>query len=231
MVADQLFHLPCHWVLAAEISHYDQAQERWLSEVEKDRLARFRLEEDRQRFTIAHSLKRFCLSKLLGLNATALTFTEGSKGKPSCDQRQGLFFNISHSGNWALLGVSTIADLGVDVESWDREVGDSVLQYALNTEQIARVKNSSNPQQQFMLYWTQKEAISKAIGLGISIDLKSLSCSGEFGLSQITYDREILHVHSRIIAGKYIASVSTQTEQVPAFYTLNSWDKSGVQLI
>jgi 4'-phosphopantetheinyl transferase len=226
-----LFDLPCHWVIVANIDLFEEDQLAWLSNDEKVRFDRFRFEDDKKRYGLAHSIKRFCLSKLLGIAAENLSFSEGEKGKPICDQDKGLNFNISHSGNWVLFGISTHSILGVDIEPIEREISDSVLDYALNQGQIEAVKCSNKPQQQFMLFWTQKEAISKALGLGISINFKPLTCSGLLGLSDFVYENHEMTVYSRVIEEDSIASTCSISDLIPKFYKLQSWqDFSVIQI-
>ncbi|PKV49534.1 4'-phosphopantetheinyl transferase [Aquimarina sp. MAR_2010_214] len=81
-------------------------------------------------------------------------------------------FNISHSGEFVVCVLTDIGDVGIDIEKIDSiEINDFKSQMTPNEwEQISTSENTKNS---FFKYWTQKEAIIKAHGKGLSIPLKS----------------------------------------------------------
>ncbi len=230
MLFEKVLQLPCHGVIAASIKSVSIVDKlSLLSNEEAQRANRFRREEDKQRYILAHALKRYCLSRLLNTTAAQLVFSNGAKGKPHCESLNAPSFNISHSGDWVLLGLSSKGDIGVDVEASDREVSDAVANYALTKEQLIDVNQFNKPHNQFMIYWTQKEAISKALGLGLSIDFQTVECSGVLGNSILEHSNETLYVHSRC-SGNYMFSIASTVNDDLTFYALNSWTKAGLLL-
>jgi len=224
--SDNLWVLPAHWVIAAPIAMMDGDLSvllgRILSDEEKTRSLKFRQESDRNSYLLAHGLKRFALSKLLGIEANLLKFSTGEKGKPLCDDLGAPMFNLSHSGEWVLCGVSSISSIGVDVEIANREVSDAVANYSLSALQLKDVYQSTDVRERFMLYWTQKEAISKALGLGLSIGFKSLECNGIKGRSNVDYLDHTLTVESRML-DDYVVSVATSSPEQVLFHRLTQW--------
>lgn len=80
-------------------------------------------------------------------------------------------FNISHSGNIVVF-VSSEYKVGIDIELVkDIDIDDFKLQMT-NTE-WNKIELSLNKTTAFYEYWTQKEAVIKANGKGLSIPLKS----------------------------------------------------------
>ncbi len=230
MTFQKILQLPCHCVVAASITSISiDGKLSLLSNDEVQRANRFRREEDRQRYILVHALKRYCLSHLLNIDAAQLVFSSGDKGKPFCKNINAPFFNISHSGDWVLLGVSSQGDVGVDVEVSGRKVSDAVANYALTKKQLIDVNQSNTPHHQFMIYWTQKEAISKALGLGLSIDFQTVECSGSLGDSISKHSDETLYVHSRL-SGSYMFSVASTAKESSTFYQLRSWEKEELLL-
>ncbi len=97
-----------------------QAQYRaLLSPDELLRLSRFVFERDRHRHLVSRALVRVVLGRRLGIDASALAFGATPQGKPTLTSppHAGLTFNLTHSGNRAILAISQGLDVGVDVEA------------------------------------------------------------------------------------------------------------------
>ncbi|HEX3497292.1 MAG TPA: hypothetical protein VHT02_09025, partial [Methylocella sp.] len=77
-----------------------------LSRGEKDRSNRFLRAEDRALFAMTRGMLRHLLSEATGVLADKIAFTEGPYGKPRLAGTDGPHFNVSHSGCWALIGIS-----------------------------------------------------------------------------------------------------------------------------
>jgi len=152
-----------------------------LGDEELTRLDRFRQHPDKERHVLAHSLKRAVLSQYLSSTTHELSFSQSDYGKPFCVHPDSPFFNLSHSGDWVVLAVSAESEVGVDVE-FERAIdADSIVKRVSSAREIAVYQRSECPQNCFLCLWTQKEAISKACGQGISVGLSSIPCSGEVG--------------------------------------------------
>lgn len=144
------------WTVALNQSlpFYDHAH---LCAAECERAARFRFEDDRTRWLRAHAFLRTILGAELGLHPAALEFTKGEHGKPALANDPACEFNLSHSGEYALIAVSEVA-VGIDVE----RIRDKVDMAAL----LRRLSETDLPDTTQALYnrWTQREAKSKAAG-------------------------------------------------------------------
>ncbi|SHL04278.1 4'-phosphopantetheinyl transferase family protein [Flavobacterium chilense] len=81
-------------------------------------------------------------------------------------------FNISHSGEIVVCALSDEHQMGIDIEAITNiELQDFKSQM---TEKEWRTVNDSNDKREtFFNYWTQKEAVIKAHGHGLSVPLKS----------------------------------------------------------
>ena len=97
-------------------------------------------------------------------------------GKPRLAD-DALAFNLSHSGSLALVAVSQVGPLGVDVEEHRviREV-DRLARRYFTPGEAALV--AAEPRAFFRL-WTRKEAWIKAQGGGLAIPLDTVDVSGE----------------------------------------------------
>lgn len=85
----------------------------------------------------------------------------------------GIDFNISHSGKFVLCTISDSERVGVDVEQM-RHVDVAEFKDFFSAGEYEAILQASNPNAQFFLYWTLKEAAIKADGRGLSIPLSKV---------------------------------------------------------
>ncbi|MGN1403854.1 MAG: 4'-phosphopantetheinyl transferase family protein [Ruminococcus sp.] len=119
----------------------------------------------------AHQLLRRVLLESYGLPLPKIA--RDSHGKPFFPDEPGIHFNLSHCRELAVCGVSD-RPLGVDVEEV-RPLRERVLRRAFSPEECQAVRNSQQPDEYFFRLWTLKESYVKAIGVGISYPLQTLS--------------------------------------------------------
>ena len=81
-------------------------------------------------------------------------------------------FNISHSGNIAICTLTDRSSIGIDVEL-KKKIDVQDFKSQMTSKEWMRVSGSSDSQSAFYEYWTQKEAVIKAHGHGLSLPLKS----------------------------------------------------------
>ncbi|MEO0442116.1 MAG: 4'-phosphopantetheinyl transferase superfamily protein [Pseudomonadota bacterium] len=217
---------PFHGVfcISLDLMCYQQGLLSCLSSDEKARMQRYRQPDDARRHLLAHGFKRLLLSRLLAVAPQALSFSANPRGKPRCDTPNAPWFNLSHSGDWVIVGISEFAEIGVDVECVQRQTSEGVVNTVLSDEQRQRVQAAANPEQVFMYYWTQKEAISKAIGMGLSVDFQTLACCGQLGRSESPYDKQTIYLQTGLLGGDYVLSIASASPQDALIYRVDSWD-------
>jgi 4'-phosphopantetheinyl transferase len=133
--------------------------------------SRFHFDRDRIRYRSSHSQLRQLLSRYLGERPWALQFGHGPQGKPFVEAAtKPITFNLSHSGNFALVAVANGCDVGVDVEIVRTDPTLSQVADRFFTPGEARWLATQDPTGFFRL-WTLKEACIKAAGGGLSIPL------------------------------------------------------------
>ena len=86
-------------------------------------------------------------------------------------------FNISHSGDYVICSITDKGTLGVDIERMESIKIEEFL--FLFTE--SEIKGIDNRLDMFYHLWTQKEALSKAIGKGFGVNLKDILIENETG--------------------------------------------------
>lgn len=150
-----------------------------LSLDEIQRAENFHFPRDRNRFILAHRTLREILAQYLNCQPSQLDFSKNKYGKPFLSG-YNVQFNLSHSGTFALLAVSAVHKVGIDVEQVrpDVEIDDLGRRYFSQSEH-AELMGLHHEQRTaaFFRYWTLKEAYIKAHGLGLSLPLDSFDVS------------------------------------------------------
>lgn len=146
-----------------------------LAAEERARAARFHLPRDADRYRRAHAMRRFVLGRYLGCPPADLRFAEDEHGRPRLappsDAGPELEFNASQSGGLALLAVTCGARSGVDIELAqplpDLQDVARHLFHGAEWRAIAASADDAARQDAFLRCWTRKEALVKAIGVGL----------------------------------------------------------------
>ena len=169
------------WRVSTKVSPASvRSAEPTLSADESQRAARFRFDTDRHRFTVSHIALRDILSRYLLIEPANIGFTIGEYGKPATTSDAKLDFNLSHSGDYALITLSRERKVGVDVEHFrDNMEIDKIASRFFSEKENAELMSLPSDQQQigFFNCWTRKEAYIKAHGLGLSLSLDSFDVS------------------------------------------------------
>jgi len=150
-----------------------------LSADESQRAARFRFPNDKRSYIVAHGGLREILVRYLLCEPGKLSFSTGEYGKPTLENHN-LEFNLSHSGEFALIAVSQACRIGVDVERHRPDLEHEKIAHRFFspnevTELLALPPEKRAPG--FFNCWTRKEAYIKAHGLGLSMALDSFDVS------------------------------------------------------
>jgi len=164
---------------AAEIEH----QLQYLSDDERARANRFVFKQNRDAFIAARGALRRTLALYLQADPTSLRFDYTSHGKPainSADNPQDLRFNLSHSAGMALLALTQGCEVGIDIEKVraDFPYLEIAQQFFTAAEYAALCATAPALQAEtFFNYWTHKEALIKATGVGLSVPLNQFEVS------------------------------------------------------
>ncbi len=193
-ISDPAFQLETQITLPAEEVHLwrvdlasvAKAEKRWddiLSADERARATRFHFSRDRQYFTATRALLRTILGGYLDSDPKALRFQYSEKEKPSLTAPQSgnpVEFNVSHSGDVALLAFARGRDIGVDVERLRENFDHKAIAHRFFSEQEQRQLAALAPADRyrgFFRCWTRKEAYIKARGTGLSLPLRQFDVS------------------------------------------------------
>ena len=154
-----------------------------LSADESARATRSFFEKDRRSFIRCRSTLRVLLGRYLQTAPDRLEFCYNGFGKPELVVLPPTFplrFNVSHSGDWALVAMTLEHRIGVDIERV-RQLEDIDDLARNNFSRIELEVYQHLPDEQrtpaFFHAWTRKEAFVKACGEGLSRPLTEFDVS------------------------------------------------------
>ena len=124
-----------------------------------------------------YSQRNQYLSQLLQSDLQNTDFARTSYGKPYLKKHADFYFNHSHSqAHYVLASSFKIADLGVDIEDLNRAVRfEALAAHAFHADERAHWQATEFDPHYWFKVWTTKEALLKASGLGIRLNLKELN--------------------------------------------------------
>jgi 4'-phosphopantetheinyl transferase len=151
-----------------------------LSLDEIERLERLRGSEVGRRWLISRAALREILAAELGGSPSSVRLQLGAHGRPALDpgiHPTDLDFNLSHSGDVALVAVARGLRVGIDVERLRRgrdplRIADRYFSEA-EVEAVRTFPQADRPAA-FLRYWTAKEALAKGLGLGLRAPIGQL---------------------------------------------------------
>ncbi|MFL6121630.1 4'-phosphopantetheinyl transferase family protein, partial [Actinophytocola sp.] len=153
-----------------------------LDEVDRGRFAGYRREADKLRFLTGRALIRGVVSAELGVAPGEVVLDSScfDCGKPHGKPKvvgSALEVSISHSGDWVVLAMTDGASVGVDVEEVrDAEV-DGLAGICFSPPELATFKGVPEEERRgaFFTYWARKEAVLKATGKGMWVQMSKLT--------------------------------------------------------
>lgn len=131
-----------------------------------------------QQSAIRRFYLRLLLGAYLGIPGKDVKISRRLKGRPELDARQSagkLDFSVARSGDGYLVGISSGATIGVDLEFAERRASKplALARRYFSATEIEALSGLEDDllQRAFMHTWACKEAVVKASGLGIANQL------------------------------------------------------------
>ncbi len=137
-------------------------------------------------------LLRHALRDAAGIELLTANIGKGDQGKPYLIDHPDLYFNLSHAGSEVAAAVGDMP-VGIDVET-RTDPGHGVAEHVFSAEELDELRGAKDPDREFTILWTRKEAYVKCTGTGITIPLNSFSvledCLGEYRLKTLQAKKE-----------------------------------------
>ena len=167
-----LFHVDLTTHAARESNALD-----WLDGEELSRWREFQYPGPRRRFALCRAALRALLCERLECDNDRLEFGAAEYEKPFAvlnGSPAPVGFNVSHSGEHGLIAIADRGRVGVDVEEFSSRPNlDGIIETVFGPEEqgeLALVRGRRKLRLFFRL-WTIKEALIKAVGMGLYMDM------------------------------------------------------------
>jgi len=149
----------------------------------QERIRRYRKEENKYQLMIGRLLLKEGMNQLgyKDFKLTDLYYNEYNCPLWSND----IHFNIAHSGTVVACAFSDESRIGLDVEKI-KVLDLNNFEYILNELDHENIEKAINPYDAFFKIWTIKEAVTKALGKGLLIDVQQIYIYDEYAVLEET---------------------------------------------
>lgn len=143
-------------------------------------------------------------------------FVIGEFGKPFFADENNIFFNLSHSGDFAVCAISDQC-IGVDVQERINSF-DGVDEFFLSVNEKTLLDEAEDPVELFTKIWTVKESYFKYTGMGIPNDSESYDIFANHSF----FSEKALFMETHKLERGYVSICSKKKEKLiflsaPAF--------------
>jgi phosphopantetheinyl transferase len=151
-----------------------------LNEDDRAAMRTLRCQSARESATAARILLRLSLSAMTGRRIAPQDwqFARNNFGKPFVkDTGEGIDFSVSHVDAVVMIATGRDVSVGIDVETVDQQLEDKVVDHFCHTSerQVIEALPAAQRRRVFLEFWTEKEAYTKMLGVGHSLEFQSLS--------------------------------------------------------
>ena len=161
-----------------------------LNDAERRQAEGYYRPEHGERFASGRGVLRTLVAGYLQQRPQDVAFTTGRWGKPEVASSTGLqlSFNLSHCEAWGVAAFARQGQVGIDIERV-RHLPDAMSiarrQFSPAEFEWLAAADTSRQAEVFFRIWTRKEAVLKAVGAGLSIDLRGFSVTAVQGSGEL----------------------------------------------
>jgi len=117
---------------------------------------------------VTRTVRRAVFAALLGATPGDIAYDIGAKGKPALRNDPSLHFSVSHSHDTAMIAVTRVAPVGVDVDRIrPMDHAAAVLRRFFSEAEMLEILSADNPEFRYIRAWTRAEATVKVRGASV----------------------------------------------------------------
>lgn len=145
-----------------------------IDEERQNKILKFHKREDAERSLLGDFLVRAVLCEMLHVKNGDIRIKRDAMGKPYVGNTPGVFFSISHSGNWITAAFDSMP-VGIDIERV-KKVDPAAAGNILDTGDYAEMTAREEGRRQHYFYkcWTYHESYVKMRGQGMTLPLAGM---------------------------------------------------------
>ncbi len=132
----------------------------------QEHILKQRIKQNADNMLVGGILAKAVIKKTFGIDFEKQEFAYSEHGKPYLPHYPCVHFNLSHSEEYVVCGVCD-KPIGVDIQKISKYNPD-VAKRVCNEEEFKQIEEGSDKSSEFTMLWTQKEAVLKMHGTGIS---------------------------------------------------------------
>jgi len=151
-----------------------------LSEKETEHLENLRIKKNKVQWVAGRYAVKSALFKYKLADPSCVDVLKGEDSAPYIVQYPDLCVSITHSSPYCI-GIVAKNKIGVDLETI-REPKESLIKHFYSSSEmdaLERYKGTEEYSRKSMMYWTRKEAASKLVKMGMSLDFNELDTSND----------------------------------------------------
>lgn len=179
-----------------------------LSDQEKEKANRYQVNKSKKNFIVTRGCLKTILAKYLQTTPAEIDFIYAKNGKPILKNKSenNLHFNVSHSKELGVIGVTQNDDVGIDVEYMeDMDNYNEIIKRFFSEKEYASFQQLTKTAEKDAFYnsWTKKEAYIKATGDGFKRSLASFTIGFDTGFEEHIHENEKWHFFTNEIRPGY----------------------------
>lgn len=156
----------------SEIMRIIESHDVELGDTLKERIENSKHELNKFTSIVGHIISLNIISEEFDIPVKKIGIIRSNQEKPKVLNPQEAFFNISHSSDIVISGVSD-SEIGIDVEM-KQIVKPKVIEHVLCELEYKAIQKTDNISDLFIKVWTIKESFLKLLGLGLSVPLRDV---------------------------------------------------------
>lgn len=184
----------------------------FLDPEERSRSYRYYKDTDRNQFIICRAILKIVLAAYTKVDAKNIRLDYHLNKKPYLSSHPGLYFNVSHSAEFAVIAISR-NKVGIDIEYLAKDFTfTDLLPDVFHSNEVLTIQNTENQKHTFYKLWTRKEALVKGLGTGINDDFKNIpALDGPHIVdSNLLKNTENWQVYSFELDAPYIGAIAVE---------------------